>query len=256
MEYIFISPHLDDVSLSCGGIVHQLSKIGNRVQIWTIFAGDPPSSDYPDFAISLHQRWKLDQDIVKIRRTEDVTSCEILGAGIFHFQYPDCIYRNFGDGQPVVQKEEDLYQEILGNQRLLVNEISRELSQKLEPGQILVVPLSIGHHLDHQIVNKSVHLLKNEIIYYYTDYPYSLNSNVEIKTLIPKNYIQKSFDLANDDINAWHKSVSVYRSQISTFWSDANRMVQEIINYAMEDGGNHLWVPSFSRKVHTYKIEN
>lgn len=246
MEYIFISPHLDDVSLSCGGIVHQLSKNGNRVQIWTIFAGDPPSIDYPDFAISLHQRWELDQDIVKICRIEDLTSCKILGAGAFHFQLPDCIYRKFGDGQPVVQEESDLYQKISGNQRLLVNEISQELSLKLEPGQILVAPLSIGNHLDHQIVNKSVNLLKNREIYYYTDYPYNLTSNVEIKTMIPENYIQKSFNLANEDINAWHKSVSAYRSQISTFWADTNQMAQKIINYAKEDGGNHLWVPSIT----------
>ena len=246
MEYIFISPHLDDISLSCGGIVHQLTKYGDRVQIWTIFAGDPPSSDYPDFALSLHKRWKLDQDIVKIRRIEDLISCEMLGAIACHFQYSDCIYRKFKDGQPVVQKESDLYRKISGNQRLLVNKISRELNQKLEYGQILVAPLSIGNHLDHQIVKKSVGLLKNKTIYYYTDYPYNLTSDVVIQTMIPENYIRKSFTLENDDIIAWHKSVSAYRSQISTFWSDVNEMEQKIINYAMDDGGSHLWIPSIT----------
>ena len=246
MEYIFISPHLDDISLSCGGIVHQLTKNGDQVQIWTIFAGDPPSSDYPDFALSLHKRWKLDRDIVKNRRSEDIASCEILGAITRHFQYPDCIYRKFGNGQPVVQKEADLYRKISGNQRFLVDKITLELSQKLEHGQILVAPLSIGNHLDHRIVKKSVDKLKNQTIYYYTDYPYNLTSDVAIQTMIPSNYIKKSFNLENDDIIAWHNSVSAYQSQISTFWSGVNEMKQKIINYAKEDGGNHLWVPSIT----------
>jgi LmbE family N-acetylglucosaminyl deacetylase len=256
MEYIFISPHLDDVSFSCGGIVHQLSKSGNKVQIWTIFAGDPPSAHYPDFASSLHHRWKLTRDIVKVRRNEDLASCEILGANAVHFSYPDCIYRIFENNQPVIQKETDLYQEVLGNQRLLINEISNQLKSATQPDHILVAPLSIGNHIDHRIVNKSVNKVENDLIYYYTDYPYNLKSDVPILSKIPENYIQKSFTLAYEDIVAWQNAVSAYHSQISTFWADENHMVKEIMNYAMEDGGNHLWIPAIKSIKNTNKIEN
>jgi len=42
MHWIYLSPHLDDAVLSCGGIIWQQVQSGHQVEIWTICAADPP----------------------------------------------------------------------------------------------------------------------------------------------------------------------------------------------------------------------
>ncbi len=241
MEYIFISPHLDDISLSCGGIVHNLSKKQNDIQIWTIFAGDPPKGVLPEFALSLHRRWSLTKNVVQNRREEDIISCNILGAKAVHFSYPDCIYRNFENGQPLIQNEEDLYQDISRNQENLVENISQMLNCKLNQDQIVVAPISIGNHIDHQIVRKAVNHFDYREMWFYADYPYNIKSSSGKDSKNIRKYKKINFNLDSDDINAWHKSIAAYKSQISTFWSSENLMINEIKKYALSGGGNNLW---------------
>ncbi len=40
-HWIFLSPHLDDVALSCGGLVLDLAQQGFVVDNWTLMGGYP-----------------------------------------------------------------------------------------------------------------------------------------------------------------------------------------------------------------------
>jgi len=42
--WTFLSAHFDDVVLSAGGLVWELTRRGERAEIWTICAGDPPAN--------------------------------------------------------------------------------------------------------------------------------------------------------------------------------------------------------------------
>jgi len=57
MDWVFLSPHLDDAVLSCGGFIFELIQKGERVEICTICAGDPPPGELSPLAEMLHQRW-------------------------------------------------------------------------------------------------------------------------------------------------------------------------------------------------------
>lgn len=81
MQTIYLSPHLDDVALSCGGLVWQEAQAGEQVAIWTICAGGIPPGPLSDFAKKLHKRWQTGRNAVKHRRQEDIASCSILDAG-------------------------------------------------------------------------------------------------------------------------------------------------------------------------------
>ena len=71
-QWIFISPHLDDVALSCGGLVWRLAQEGQQVSIWTVLAGDPPDEDYSEFARINHQRWGISGvEAIAMRREEE-----------------------------------------------------------------------------------------------------------------------------------------------------------------------------------------
>jgi LmbE family N-acetylglucosaminyl deacetylase len=93
-DAIYLSPHLDDAALSCGGQIYRLAKEGRHVLIVTLMAGDPPPDGVlSDFARSLHGRWELAESAEAARRREDEAAGQILGAEILHWPIPDCIYR-------------------------------------------------------------------------------------------------------------------------------------------------------------------
>ncbi|MEP7361397.1 MAG: PIG-L family deacetylase, partial [Chloroflexota bacterium] len=39
MTHVFISPHPDDIALSCGGLVASLRELGQSVTILSVFSG-------------------------------------------------------------------------------------------------------------------------------------------------------------------------------------------------------------------------
>ncbi len=93
LHWIYLSPHLDDAALSCGGLIWEQTRAGEQASIWTICAGDAPDAQLSPFAESLHLRWQAGPQAADERRLEDLRSCERLNASCKHFSLPDCIYR-------------------------------------------------------------------------------------------------------------------------------------------------------------------
>jgi LmbE family N-acetylglucosaminyl deacetylase len=242
VQYIFISPHLDDAILSCGGIIHSLNSSGHIVEIWTIFAGLPENILFTNFAKSLHQRWNLaDQNPIKYRREEDKNACKILGAKYKYFNYFDCIYRYMEDGQPLVTKEEDLFQDVIGNQLLLVKEIANSIFKKLPENAILISPLAIGKHIDHQIVKMALISKSIAKLRFYADYPYVVKESSKFDPTYKGDLQEESILLMKIDQEKWKLAVSAYQSQISTFWNGNIEMFQKIDDYVSSGGGKKLW---------------
>ncbi|HUG48628.1 MAG TPA: PIG-L family deacetylase [Candidatus Limnocylindria bacterium] len=64
MTHVFVSPHPDDVALSCGGLVASLRELGQNVTILTVFSGsnaNGPLSDYQRAALGFGTKtiWPL-----------------------------------------------------------------------------------------------------------------------------------------------------------------------------------------------------
>jgi len=239
MRYIFISPHLDDVTLSVGGIVNSLVNNKIDTEIWTFFSGSPDDENLSDFASSLHKRWELPWNAPKIRRLEDIKASKTLGARYEHFYFPDCIYRKDLEGNPIVNEEDDLYQPIPSSQQFLVNKISDEINRKVTTDDIIVSPMAIGNHIDHRITVAAIKKLSPFSLLFYEDYPYvvqSHSSSINNSKLTPIK-----FDLQEENIKTWHAAIAAYQSQISTFWKNTNRMKEEINEFASRGGGKNLW---------------
>lgn len=242
MQYIFISPHLDDAVLSCGGIIHFLVNEGHQVDIWTIFSGDPEDQNFSDFAKNLHKRWKLENQNPSVaRRSEDENACHILGAKFIHFPYQDCIYRKNKNGTPIIQNEEDLFQTISGNQIELINKISDNIRNYTPQNSTIVSPFGIGNHIDHQIVKSAIIQIKHPLTWFYADYPYVVNSPSELKNGHPTNCNLEEFEISENSLRLWRIAVSSYTSQISTFWSGREEMYSKIDEYAAIGGGKKIW---------------
>jgi len=82
-NWIFLSPHFDDVVLSVGGMAWELARRGHRVETCTIYAGDPPAGKPPtEYAQLLHGFWGIGGDVPRKRNLEDAACCAVLGAAL------------------------------------------------------------------------------------------------------------------------------------------------------------------------------
>src|SRR5258705_8534487 len=72
-DHIYLSPHLDDAALSCGGAIARHANAGARVLVVTLCtAAPPPAGPFSDFANAVHQSWGLaSAEVVRARLRED-----------------------------------------------------------------------------------------------------------------------------------------------------------------------------------------
>lgn len=257
MTWIYLSPHLDDAALSCGGIIAQQTMNGMTVEIWTICAGDPPPGPFSPFAEELHARWQFGREAVARRRQEDLLSCARLSAVPRHLPIPDCIYRQKGQNdldlatpfQPAPNAEEMRYlypdQEAIFAalhplDEELARQLARRLSQMLPPEAEMVCPLTLGGHVDHQLTRMAAEMLDCPL-WYYADYPYAVQRPEELAALEASGWQAHHFPLSPAALEAWMQAVAAHQSQISTFWPDLDAMRAAIQAYHDLFQGGILW---------------
>lgn len=250
MQTIFLSPHFDDVALSCGGIVWQKAQSGEDAGIWTICAGEIPDGPLSEFAQNLHQRWQTGEKTVERRRQEDIASCNSLNARYRHFSIPDCIYRftetkSSAEGDSFLQREH-LYSEqtFLGPlhpaEEALVELLSRKLVNEVPESAQFISPLAIGGHVDHRLVRSAAEKTGRELLYY-ADYPYCLKDTSKLAHMEQAGWTKIPMQLSQDSLKAWKQGIAAHTSQISTFWSDLADMAKSIEKYYYQLGGSVLW---------------
>jgi LmbE family N-acetylglucosaminyl deacetylase len=239
---IYLSPHLDDVTLSCGAQIYDLTQAGADVLIVTVMAGDPPQA-VSDYAQSLHDRWELLADASAARRAEDLDACRILGAETLHMTVPDCIYRvDPATGAPLYLSDDDIFGDVAPAEDYLIEQIAAFLAA-LPPAGRIFVPLTIGHHVDHLLVRAAAERIFGDNLRYYEDYPYAQETakreralSAEAQPLTP-SVIPVSQEARRAKIEA----ILAYRSQLSTFWTDNADLERQVFGYMDEVGGERLW---------------
>ncbi len=236
MEWVYLSPHLDDVALSAGGLLWEQAQRGDAVQVWTICAGDPPPGPFSPFAESLHARWETGRDAVAVRREEDIAACERMGAAHHHFAIPDCIYRRDGEGNWFYPQAGDVFGELDPREIALVESLAQALERQLPPQARLVVPLALGGHVDHRLTRAAAERLKAPR-WYYADYPYILWQT----DFSPDPLVPQVFPLSQEAVQAWEEAVAAHRSQISTFWDSLDEMRAAVRTYSAQLGGATLY---------------
>lgn len=240
MDWIYLSPHFDDVALSCGGLVWEQVRSGEKVSVWTIFTGEPPLEPLSSYAKSLHNRWETRSEAVSERRVEDMLSNQRMGATPRYFSIPDAIYRRSPvDGTPLYTSDSKLFGELPLEETQLVEDLEGKLSQALPQSCELVCPLAVGGHVDHRLVRIATEGL-NRQIWYYPDYPYIEQFDIS-QLAISSGMQQKIFPVSEEGLDVWVAAIASYASQISTFWSDLDQMQIAIRSYWEPLQGVGLW---------------
>jgi len=241
MHWIYLSPHFDDVALSCGGLVWEQNNAGDQASIWTICAGDPSSGKLSDFAESLHSRWETPEAASAERRREDQVSCRALKADYFYYDLPDCIYRPGGkSGKFYYASEEAIFGPVHPEEQPLVAQLTRQLIQAVPADAALVCPLTLGGHVDHRLTRLAAEAIGIPLLYY-ADYPYVVSLQDPFASLCSNGWVSDVFFISSAGLAAWQDSIAAHRSQISTFWPDLDAMRTAIREYCQREAGIRLW---------------
>lgn len=240
MRWIYLSPHLDDAVFCAGGLIYEQTQAGLPVEIWTFMSGYPQEADVSPFAELLHTQWGFSsaQETIRLRREEDKQAAAILGAGILHFDFLDCIYRRGTNG-------EWLYSGVFvppqPEEARLPSQIAETISARLRPDDVLACPLSLGSHVDHTLVRQGAELLRRPL-YYFIDVPYLFNYPAELE---PKSagLRETVYPVTETGLSRWKEAALGYKSQISTLgevFNTPEKVQASLQSYWAERGGIRL----------------
>jgi LmbE family N-acetylglucosaminyl deacetylase len=245
MDYtaIYLSPHLDDAALSCGGQIYERTRRGEKVLIVTIAAGDVPAAPLSDLAKLHHERWQLVADTVQRRREEDMVACQILGADYRHWSLPDCIYRRHPQtDEPLYTTLDAIFGPVHAAESVLVEQLARQMAG-LPPAAEVYGPLGVGGHVDHQLTRQAAEICYGRSLTYYEDYPYVAMAGTLARVISPddRRWQSTTVPLSEAALQAKYRSIAAFASQLSSFFRDQADLEAQVGGYAAQVGGERLW---------------
>lgn len=260
-DVVYLSPHLDDAALSCGGSIRRQTQAGRSVVVLTIFAGSPSRPDISPLGAQVRLGWGGFAHPVAERRREDRKANHLLGAHCWHLEYLDAIYRLEGDSF-LYERDEELFDSPHRSDLELVPRIAESIRETCSAQQPeLIAPLGAGNHVDHQLVRESVLTLQDRFaqIVFYEDYPY-----VELPGALTHALEGIRVDRRRSRIQGFDKgcmtakidAIATYTSQIHALFESAEMMATRVRDYAValssEEGySERYWCLSADGKLET-----
>jgi LmbE family N-acetylglucosaminyl deacetylase len=253
-RHLFISPHYDDIALSCGGTAVLVSKQEREPIIALLFGSEPnPSLPLTSFAEGMHRQWGMEaREVIAGRRREEATASAILGARDQFGPFHDAIYRGeryASDaqlfGSPAAD-EADLPRKIIE---------SLGLSGAPDDSTRVYTPLAVGNHVDHQIAFAAGIELAQAgwNVWFYEDLPYALQSG-SVEGRIAASEYPLTVAAIVDVSEVWQSKIAAimaYPSQLAVIFSyvgkgHSREQIDAVMTaYALEVGGDtpaeRLW---------------
>jgi LmbE family N-acetylglucosaminyl deacetylase len=243
-DYIYISPHLDDVAFSCSGAICTYKAQDLHVLVVTLFAGDPRPPFSP-LAQAFHQLWQVPEGVppYQIRRAEDEKAMSALGVDYLWLNWLEVIYRlpGISDFAGINDYTADLQLDPIfpALRQWLVD------LQTAYPGATIVVPLGVGGHRDHRIIfQAALNALDRATLLFFEDFPYTAYLQEEATKL------GQSYHLIPFEVDISHcleqriHAASFYQSQHAMLFYPPSSFRELIREYA-HMGVQHLYVERY-----------
>ncbi len=232
-DRLYLSPHLDDVVLSCGGLIRKQTLAGERVLVVTLFAGVPSYEHLSPFGRFLHLTVGNHPDLVGLRRLEDQAAVRSLGGDFLHLEFLDAIYRQ--DAGFLYKSERALFGSLHPKDEPLKRELLPLLERIAERFGTppIYAPLAAGHHVDHQIARRAADSLRRRgyPVVYYEDFPYVEGEEALLLALGAEKWSPTLEGIA-DTIEEKIESIALYASQIFMLFGREEAMGRRVRAYA------------------------
>lgn len=233
-RWVFISPHLDDAALSCGGLMAHLNSNGVACVNITLTTGIPVLKANSDLIKEIQAEWGISDpaEAVAARKNEDSAAMRVLGCASNHLDFLDAIYRQDQAGNflyssifdPIHPLETDFH-----------TRIAESIKPLLQPGDQLVFPLAVGKHIDHLLTHAAASAFGNEVLYY-IDVPYCFTQDNEVDTAI-NGFERVHLGFSEQSARSWTEAILCYPSQLSSLFDDERDMVTKIFEYFSRNEG-------------------
>jgi LmbE family N-acetylglucosaminyl deacetylase len=165
-DHVYVSPHMDDVALSCAGRIAAQRNAGESVLVVTVFTGD--LSDEEKARDKIITEFANTQE----RRVEDRRAMDVLDVDFLWLDYLDQLYRHRQHRLAQVRY-------FFGQERALCGNVASAISQICQAAgaKNLYLPFGVGQHPDHRVVSETVAHLRASLgdrlsIHFYEDTPY------------------------------------------------------------------------------------
>lgn len=203
---VVVSPHPDDAVLSCGGLLAAHSD----ALVLTVFDGDPPTPRQPPFDGFVDP---------KARRDEDRTAIADLNCRHESLLLPDAIDRRDAEGNSLYRSYASIFAGVHPHDRAMMDRIEEALRSQY-PDRLLVCPLAVGAHVDHQLAAHAGRRLQGQgrEVRFYEDAPYVYGEDTVMKAALRmrgtvRGYIDLTIDRARKEA-----ALSCYTSQIEVLF--------------------------------------
>lgn len=252
-QRIYLSPHLDDAALSCGGLIFQERRADLSVLVVTLMAGDVPADGASSPIVAeLHIRWELETNPnpAAARRAEDREALSILRADARHCEWPECVYRRHPEtGAFLYPSEESLWGPPHPAEQDLAAQLAQSLADlPLAAGGRVYVPLTVGGHVDHHLVRQAAEIwgLPGGELVYYEEYPYAEHPEALAVVLEDGSGWQRDIvPLGKEALAAKTAAVTCYHSQISTFFTGKANIAARLRAYAALAAEGQGWAERY-----------
>ncbi len=235
-QHIYLSPHLDDAALSCGGSIARFASAGAPVLVVNICSGTlPPNAHLSPFAHLLHDRWGLPAaEAVARRLHEDAVALQTLGADRIQLDLLDAIYRmpeHYGDDATLFG--------VVADDDPLAAQLSDYLAALAVrcPEAVFYAPLGVGHHVDHQAVHAAASTLYQHgaRVAFYEDFPYVARAGAlaqRLDELGGQALFTPVVTAIDDTLARKIGAIEAYASQLGVLFGDRLAMAQAVQAYA------------------------
>lgn len=229
--HLFLSPHADDVVLSCGGIIHALVPNGKTVQVVNVFSGQSQVQHLSAFACHLHAKWGLEKNTVFARRQEDLAALQELGlTAPLYWEFLEAPYRCGTDSRPLYATYDEMRGKLAEEDGELEQALLHQVIQLLDgmpETTVVYVPLALGQHVDHQILFRVGRMLgaAGRHVRFYEDFPYVENYALDPDVF---NWVPKAIPIS---VTVKTQAAEKYTSQLRGL-GGSSRVVAERLAHA------------------------
>ena len=253
---LFISPHFDDIALSCGGTLAHLAQRKADILLVTVFTADLPTGmQIPSLAMELHKQWGGDNAPFKLRSLEEQSVAKHLGAKYHWLDFLDGMYRY----QDMKDWQEQFNPDFQPKSDPCFEPVRKALLQIIQehPGATVFAPLGLGHHRDHLIVHQAVNSIRamtstTTTYFYYEDYPYAAKADLQAR-LAQLEWATRSLTIEiGATLPERVRLIEMYTSQVEMLFGEARNIYTRVHDYATHVGTKgypreRFWFPVSSK---------
>ncbi len=229
---LFLSPHLDDVAFSCGGLAALLHDRGWRTVMATVFTQSVHPATGFALACQLDKGLGADVDYMALRRAEDRQAARILGIEPRFLDFPEAPHRGYHSAPalfgPIDHGADPIVPDVVAAFVLLRDELRPDL---------VLAPQGLGDHVDHRmVIAAACDVFSPAILAFYRDTPYALRNPDAPARVTHAGLLPCTVDIADGLVRKVAAS-SAYTSQIGFQFGGAAAMAAALEAFAEREGG-------------------